>query len=508
MKRKLFIFLLFFSLCTVKVNAQDQFDARINLLNMANIEMIDAKEEVHPKAMRIKTKMPISVVKNKTYTFIVDEKFFYSYLEYGQFEQWSFNNGAIFGEGIHYESSLYGNWVCLTFTANENTLSFTEVIVDNTLLDEGEYPFKMMLFEGTMNDFLGYYTYGSNFVEEEGYLFVDADYQYSVEEIENMITVTDNRLSTVSTVFSSYMDKNPVGQYYMRFEAKDSSMNYNFFKLNIRVVDVRPPLVDGKNVYQTLTHETVINYDEVKNNLTVFDTQDSHLNNKDLELIENTYATRENIPGKYHLTYRVKDTSNNVATYVVAIDVVDRQGPIISGPKIIYRDVDLGLMSNEEVLEMFKANDLVEGSKAVYIKKDNQEVAFGKTEVIVESKDSKNNITSHTLIVVFVDNTAPTFLKNTLVLSYDTISNMSDEDIKNWILSQINIDTDITILHNEALYSEEGTLYYSYMDEGIIHYGQIIFKPNNASLMPSILIGSVILVNIAILFFHFKKKRY
>ena len=505
MKRKLFIFILLSMIGLIKVNASNEADARVNLLDMTNLIITDAKIPNHGYGLFVNTVEPITIKPNTNYTLVIDERFYEWDLWQEYFHEWSMNDKEIVVTPTHYVSETYGNWVYATFQSTNNQLILDGIIVHSYLKTDEGYPFKMMLFEGQMDDFKGYFGYGSNFEYQQGYLLLDVDNQLPIEEVKGLVSVEDAK--TFNILESTYELNVAKGMYHILYEAYDESLNYAYYQLNVHVVDTTPPVISGKKFYNIEAIHYDLNESDIRSALSIEDNVDGIINNSNLIIKEDTFSGNSEIPGSYHILYEVFDSSNNSATYTVKVNVYDGRGPVFEGPSIIYQNIKDGPVHISHILSLLKANDEIEGETPITLIENNQDLTIGKKTVIFESKDSANNTTRYTFIVVMVDNQAPIFQTSPLILSYEVIKTMSQEDMVSWIQSNIPNALNIEIIHNEALYDKKGNIHFSYELEGVTHYNMISYAPKPTFVLP-IIIVSVIVLNMVFLIVYFKKKKY
>ncbi len=504
MKRKLFILILAFLFPGIKIKAANTYDSRINLINMQNIYFEAANFIDHSTAHYVKTKEPLTLKVSSTYTIVADERYYQREIDEGYpLMTWSLNNGKIVKTPEHYVSVEHGNWAYITFQVDEVLFNFDEMIINDYLDHDPEYPFDIMMFEGTIAEFQGFYGYGSNFTYEEEYLLLGYGNNYTFEEIKGMISNDSGEIELVET---NYEAGSTVGDYYLKFQATTPFNIVSNYKLNVKVVDITPPVIHGNNTSTYEAYGPALTSNQIQSMLTVTDDVDGNIPWQNLTILEDTFVNQKNIPGTYHIIFEAKDAANNRSTYTHTITITDTTPPTIKGPSVYYRDISEGLMSTEEILALFSAHDLVDGTVQVTLKTPPHQEASGKHLIEVEAKDSFNNTRTAKLYLVYIDNSLPNIISSPLILTKAQFESMTEEEIKTWIIENTG-GTNIVILNNEASFDSEGKVYFSYDLNGKTHYGIIEIKAKR-NIIPYIIVSGVIVLNGIGLFIYFRKKKF
>lgn len=505
MKRKLFILMLALLFSGIKIKAANPSDSRVNLLDMRNIYFEDAKLSSNSYSHYVKTKEPLSLKPSSTYTIIADERYYYMEIDGGYpIPEWSLNNGEIVIEPVHYVSAVYGNWVYISFQVDEVIFHFDKMIINDYLAgSDPEYPFNIMMFEGTMTDFQGFYGYGSDFSFTEEYLLLGYGNEYTKEEIKGMIS---NESGGLQLLESNYETGAAVGDYYLRFQATTPFNVASNYQLNVKIIDVTPPVINGPTKGTFEAYGPALSTHQIKSTLTITDDVDGNISWENLTVIEDTFTNMKNIPGIYYVTFEVKDNANNTSTHTYTINITDTTAPTIKGPSVIYRNISDGLMSTEEILALFSSYDDVDGVVQVTLKTPPHQEAFGKHLIEIEAKDSFNNVAVAKLYLVYIDSSLPNIISSPLIISKTEFESMTEEEIKAWITSQTGGEN-VSILNNEASFHSEGKIYFSYDLNGKTCYGIVEIKAKR-NIIPFIIVGSVIVLNGIGLFIYLKKKKF
>ena len=505
MKRKFFIALLLILLINIRVKAETQKDPRVNLIDMSTVEISKYPMPNHSSAMLIKSRVPITVKQNARYTIIVDERYYERDLDRGEFFSWTINDDTVDIDTEHH-TSQYGNWVFGSFVAPTNQVILDGIIVNNDLENLEEFPFRMMMFEGNMDDFVGYYGYGSVFDYQQRYLLMDVENMMSLSDVMNMVSTVDPENTDLSLVETNYEANQALGDFHVRLKASDTFLNTAFYQLNIRVVDTTPPRITGQSFYQVSAYHHDLTEHKMRYRLSVVDNVDGVISLGNLEIVENTFSGRYNQPGTHYVVFEATDSSNNKSRFKVTVEVVDDRSPVITGPLYLFRKIQEGIIHDQDLLSLYTAIDEVDGERPITITENNQDGTLGKKSVVLRSVDEAGNERLLTVHIIFIDNTTPVFISDPLILDYQTLQNMTQEDIINWISGHIP-NASIEILHNELLYSNQGKIYFAYDLEGVTHYGIIEVTRKN-DITPFIIMSSLIIFNAIFLAIYFKKKKY
>ncbi len=192
-------------------------------------------------------------------------------------------------------------------------------------------------------------------------LVSEAIYHTNLTEFESLDTVlsniefSDNYDETVEVIVSSDQytnNENNVGTYFVDVLVKDSSNNSQIYTLTINVVDDVFPSITGPNSVSS-SYQTPITYIDLLSLLDVSDNF-SVLDDSDITIIEDTYLYTNEI-GTYQITYQVSDEAGNTTTFVLTIDIVDDQSPIIFVDDYIVKITpDVSFTKEDALLLMFR----------------------------------------------------------------------------------------------------------------------------------------------------------
>ncbi len=152
----------------------------------------------------------------------------------------------------------------------------------------------------------------------------------AVNTIKNALSANDEYDGNLTTSITLKSDNysanyNRKGAYQMVFTVKDSSNNSVDYTVNITVVDKIKPVISGQNLYTSGTQNKILE-STVRAALSANDDYDGALT---VELVEDNYSSKYQVPGEYTIKYKATDTSNNTTFYTVTIRVGDGVPPII-----------------------------------------------------------------------------------------------------------------------------------------------------------------------------------
>lgn len=190
---------------------------------------------------------------------------------------------------------------------------------------------------------------------------VNVNNMLSKEEILSHISATDDTDGTVPVVIDSTTynpDNKKIGEYNMIVSASDMAGNKTTVTINIKVVDIDKPVINGTTSY-TRSYDNPISIDDIKAGLSVSDNYDSGLQ---LELIQDNYSSNTNKVGVHTVTFKAKDSSNNESDVcTVSITVEDKTKPVITGPASITVPSNK-LFSLGEFKSKYTVNDGLDGT--------------------------------------------------------------------------------------------------------------------------------------------------
>lgn len=382
------------------------------------------------------TVQPIEVKSNTAYTFMIDMNYIGSGLDYREIEIEIISaNGLSCANDVYFTKDevrqlyfgMMNSYAC-------NLIHFKKIPLSKT------NNYNILLLEGTHDAFSGFEPYVSKneILRYEGFLAVDYDHLYTTNDISQMIIAktANGVVIPYQTVLDTYSSSNKLpGIYQMKFSVEHHKIT-KMLDLAIQVFDLSPPvMILPQNLEISLSQKQTL--EQIKNLITVTDNVDQ-LNVQDIIVIADTYSSA-NVVGTYGITMEIKDSSGNTTTEVLSIQLVDKTGPVISGPKQIYVYTSDIVLTDADILEKYKAVDDVDGPN-VSIKMSYNAYAQTKVagiyDVILSATDSNQNVTYHEIKIHVIENRGPEFFMSSLILTMTTKSKMSEKEIIDWFKNQ------------------------------------------------------------------------
>lgn len=522
MRKKGFIFLLILMLSFIKVsniNAEPETNTK-NLIDLNNIYLVDRYYTSYRPADRyLKMKDYIDVEIGKNYTLVIHEDFLEQDFDYFDL------SGDDYDLHLIYENSetqqiptniiyshvydTYG-YIWCTFEALDSKVKIDQINsrISNS---EDELPFKIMLFQGEIEDFRGFYSYKSNLMPEEGNLFVNIDELYELDEILDLFSISTSKgvNSSLEVIYDDYSEhNNEIGEYLIKLKAQDDFINVSFYDLKIHVLDLEPPKITGIDRMEVDFNDIKeITIENIKNELTVSDNY-SNITLEDLEVIKDEYTNTDRL-GIHEIVFKVVDSSLNEARHTVNINVVDKTPPVITGPLEIYRYTTDPVVTEPEIRALYTAHDDIDGDiTGKILIHGTFKNTLGVHAIYISVYDSARNLTQKKLNLKVVEGIPPTFQTARLVLSANEYNEMTEEELIDWIKNNIGFEVSmVEIVSNELLYTDEGNIYYSFSVDGKTMYGIIeVQKSKFNTLKLFVLIGGVTIIVSSSLLIIIKRK--
>ncbi len=494
-----------------------------NILDLKNIAIYPKDNGQLYSAYSIVSIEDIPLEAGKYYTLVVD-KTFYRDAIWGSsnfnlpplmiylYDEEHPNTGSLFEDYFTVEE----DYVYYTFYNGAEWLDIINIPVDEN--ERGIRSNNIMLYQGTIEDFISFSSYYSNYEVEKGVFIMDYDYLMTTEEIMAQFSLSDNKDTiTEDNIYFYYnellTDTLKIGSYKTMFSVSDSSNNKSYFELETVIVDITPPTIEGTDYYVLQAGVDLLDIYDIYLNLTIGDNYTSvHYN--DINIVQDTYSANKNKVGEYIISLELEDESNNKTSFNIILNVIDEIPPVITGPREIYRYTTDEKLTHSDIQKLFQANDNIDGNltnNLIYTGDYNHE-EVGTYKIYVEVTDSSGNKTQKQLIVNVVDNVPPVITTNEFILSYEDYSQMTKEDIISWLESLIVEAENIFIVYNENDYivnsKEETYIYFSYTVEGTPYYARIVVNPSKNILANTIIgISGVLIFNIGFLIIYIKKRK-
>ncbi|MCK4552398.1 MAG: hypothetical protein KAU02_05710 [Tenericutes bacterium] len=248
----------------------------------------------------------------------------------------------------------------------------------------------------------------------QAYDAIDGDLSNSIE------LVTDNYTSNIGTL----------GTYQITFSVSDSSGNSSEITIEVEIVDVLEPIFTDLGTIQAVYPNSYL----VNDILALLSASDNYDGDISALIVLETdgYTINSNIVGMYQMVFSVSDSSGNSQTYYQNIEVVDNEGPIISGVTSIAIGYD-SVITEEELIGNLSLADNYDDSSILNLVLEsdtysNNTNALGTYEMKFSVTDSSNNTTYQTVTIEVVDQMGPVvYFNSSIIQTYnDTVMALPD----------------------------------------------------------------------------------
>ena len=314
-----------------------------------------------------------------------------------------------------------------------------------------------ILYEGSYADFTGYEPFidPSEVMSYFGVLPIDYDELLTTEQIKEYLKANDpygNPLS-VSIEEDAYSLSNKLpGTYQMIFMSTFNNITKRYF-LDVRVFDGTAPLItiEGR-ITMPLTEK--VNVESLLSQILVHDNVDA-MDSTDLIIVDDTYTPATEV-GLYEVTVSATDLSGNTSFLTFEVELIDCHGPDITGPLAIYLYTKDEPLSNSMILDKYVITDDVDGPNVIVsfeLNNYNQQTLPGTYMMTILAKDTLNNISRFSLNIHVIENGGPIFTTDEIVLSLDTASEMSDNQLIEWFTNH-TLSAGYSVSHVRVMFNE------------------------------------------------------
>lgn len=403
-----------------------------NLLSLSNV-ISDLSGElgqtVHPMIFKTFTE----------YTLVVDEDYFDGTMNYAHIGELNVLSSNMSVCNFDIDADFKYDAQRRIGYSKIETLECSSLHIKNIPLPKTNN-YNIVLIEGSINDFNGFEPYLAHdeVLVYEGFLAVDYDFLYETSQIKEFITAktADGVILSYDTLIDTYTASSKLpGNYHMKFVVEHHNITKSLL-LDIRVFDLRAPeILLPQNMEIPLAQKLSI--EEIKSQIAVTDNVDE-LNAQDLIIISDNYSSA-NLVGTYEITMSISDSSGNVATETLSIQLIDRLGPVITGPKQIFLYTTDDVLTDLKIIQKFKAIDDVDGPNVSIIITDNQYLqtkVAGIYDVRLSSTDSNHNTTVHDIKIHVIENRGPEFFMSNLIMEATLKNQLTEQEIIDWFKNQ------------------------------------------------------------------------
>jgi len=348
--------------------------------------------------------------------------------------------GIYMGNMVYYNDGLE-EWYTYTFTTSSDT-NYLDLMFDDTggyFTEYGFYGFQME--EG--NGFTGYEAYiegvlydvSAPYFQDYGTVISYYDAPITIEEIQSALVAYDDIdgdvTGNISLISDGYTPNLAViGSYEVVFEVSDASMNTSQIVVEIELIDALKPVFSDIGTV-TAVFPNVYTPSDILAMLFASDNYDGDIS-ANIELVSDSYTSFADIVGTYQMEFSVTDSSGNTTNYIQDIEVVDDEGPVISGITSVVVGYNTTITDSEIMLHL-ACIDNYDNSESLgvvlvtdnYTNYHNQ---LGSYSMVFSVTDSSGNITFQTVQIQVVDEIGPVvYFDSSIIQTYnDTVLALPD----------------------------------------------------------------------------------
>lgn len=409
----------------------------VNYLSIDNFEYIGDTEY-------FTTKEAFLVKPYTSYTLSIERD--YGEPSFGEIEVELYDNetflDALSFESISFEIAnvndidAYTTTFQTTSSTNYMKITFSD---ENDCFKDGS--FNVQLEEG--EEFTGFQIYHEGeTIDTSAPYFLNAgtvisyyDSPITVAEIQSSLTAYDaidgdvsDSITLVSDNYSAYLDT--LGTYQCVFSVSDSSQNSEEVTVSIELVDALSPVFTELETIQAV-YPNVYTVDNILDMLSASDNYDGDLSNQ-IVLVNDGYSLNSSICGSYEMEFKVTDSSGNNTTYIQSLEVVDNEGPIISGITEIVVGYDT-LLTEKDITNNLTCTDNYDDQEILELVLESNLYTenynnIGIYEMVYSVTDSNGNKTLQTISIEVVDEIGPAiYLDYSIIQTYtDTVLGLPD----------------------------------------------------------------------------------
>lgn len=273
----------------------------------------------------------------------------------------------------------------------------------------------------------------------------------------------DGNITSNKKIISNNYDEKKLspGNYNITYSATNSNNLTTTITLNIIVIDDVFPVITGVNKVIVKDKES-FSLDKIKENLIAIDNCDGNISEQ-LFVKYDEYTNNMKKIGTYSVIFGVSDSSGNLATYPVEIEVKnsDTTPPIISGDDIIYTDVNSSL-KNSDILSKYTASDNEDGdltSNIVILRNEYEYNTTKRGTYVINLKvtDSSGNVGTKDILIVNMETEGPVFLLSPLFISItNDMKFKTYSDVIAYLYNENIIDNnDYVMIYDDYLLNQE-----------------------------------------------------
>ncbi len=464
----------YLSLAPTSSNGVPYFYSSNNLLHMA-----EGSNDGYTLAIRATTidteHMPMSYTLFDYFLSVCHDAYCTSVTNYSSYT----GGGATQGFLTEGYSGTPGNyWYYITFQTPTSDFYFQSLYLDSQdglLAFDGSLGFELStpltaaLYRGTVafqetdyEPYLGADDTSKPLIDGyEGVYVTDVDNPISIAEFKTLLRAIDDvdgdisdSIEVVSDAYSA--NSSTLGIYDVVFRAEDQAGNEAIITIKFQVVDSVAPIISGPTTLSSFT-SAPRSLSSIQAELSANDNYDGNVTSN-IELIKDLYSNYKSKVGTYLLRYRIIDSSGNMSTYDLNVQVIDDTAPIISGAQEYTKGTTVSL-NKEQILRGIKAFDNTDGdiSSSIVLQSDTYTGNANRIGIYTltysVSDSAGNNSSPFVVTVQVIDNIPPVFWISAEIINVDEFTTLSHEDIIALLVTNGTIDSNeksnITIIIDE-----------------------------------------------------------
>ncbi len=339
--------------------------------------------------------------------------------------------------GIHFENMIYyydgvDEWYTYTFTTSSD-MNYLDLHFENSdgyFSTYGFYGFQ--LEEGI--EFTGYQEYidgnlldtSAPYFQSSGTIISYYDSPITLAEIQSALSAYDDidgdLTENIILVADNYTPNlNVLGSYDILFEVSDSSGNISQITIWVELIDVLKPVFSETGIIQAV-YPNVYTVIDIIGMLSASDNYDGDIS-AEISLVSDGYTDYSSIVGSYEMEFSVTDSSGNTAYHTQIIEVVDNEGPIISGITSVIVGYDEPI-TEEEVMSNLSFTDNYDLQNELMMILESEDYTahtgtLGIYTMTFSVTDSSGNTTYQSVSIQVVDEMGPVvYFDSAIVRAY------------------------------------------------------------------------------------------
>ncbi len=229
------------------------------------------------------------------------------------------------------------------------------------------------------------------------------DFINTLEFIDNY----DSQSSlTIDLVSEDPFINNLPGEYVVSLIVTDLSNNQSYIDINLTILDDIAPTINGPtNITVSYIDAPIIT--DILAMFTVSDNIDS-MNVNQLQIISDNYQSRTALVGNFIVEFELTDSSGNIATHMLEINLIDNQKPVLYIDQYLVTVTKNATLTGQDVLSMMMNNgEIPNGSYQI-------------TTLLNEYNGNEKNPGTYLYQLLFTDEDGNSYQKDLVVKVIDS----------------------------------------------------------------------------------------